>query len=265
MGLNSDELDFLDRAERAIEAGNPYAMVDWASFYSVEHPELITDEITPKIIKYFNEGIKEDIPKAYLNLGAMYYDGRYVKQNYETALSYYEVAAESDEDDISKIALTNIGYYYMYHAKDYKSAADYFMKAFSRNDATAAYKIGDMYAKGLFFSKDEKTAFYYYKIALKLCDNDTTAGSILKRLGTAIYYGRGCEKDLKEALLHLTRAEGLLMQSALKGESFAKERLKDLEIVLAKAKAEFSKRENKEDKKPTKVKELILADSTILN
>ena len=59
--LNEKELDFLDRAERAIEDGNPYAMVDWASFYSVEHPELIPDDITPKILEYYDAGIRRGL------------------------------------------------------------------------------------------------------------------------------------------------------------------------------------------------------------
>lgn len=195
------------------ENGNVDAMVDWATWRSVYNSDTpLTQEEKDRVISYYMAGVDNDITTAYLNLGAMYYMGEYVKQDYTMAVSLYERAAAKGETQ----ALCNLGYCYYYgrHSNiDYEKAYMYFTQsALLGNNCNAFYKLGDMYMEGLYVAKNQDFAFKLYEKALELAEVDIDdpnflQADILMRLSECYLYGRGCEADAIEALHYATQSE----------------------------------------------------------
>lgn len=79
MKLSEDDKRYLYELERGIEDGDIYKMMEWSSFYQI-HSQLANEEIIAKCLEYYNEGIKEGIPVAAFNLGAIYYSGVWVEK-----------------------------------------------------------------------------------------------------------------------------------------------------------------------------------------
>ncbi len=96
MALSENEQMYLYELESDIEDGNVYKMVEWASFYYYNHPEMIDDELSEQIVEYYEEGVDVGISLAALNLGAMYYSGIFIEQDFKKAIELYMIAAESD-------------------------------------------------------------------------------------------------------------------------------------------------------------------------
>lgn len=84
-----------------------------------------------------------------VDLGAMYYEQR----QFDLALKYYEMAAESG----NLYAISDLGYIWYYGRtgeKNYEKAFYYFDKARKMGDLIAAYKVADMYRNGYYVEKD---------------------------------------------------------------------------------------------------------------
>ena len=219
MEMTSYEKECLYDMEVKIKQGNIYAMEEWATFYSMNHPDCIDDEMAKKIIQYYEKAIEVGSYRAMLNLGVIYYRGDIVERNYLKAIELYEMASKSDEDDIASIALSNLGYCH-YYGRDipvnYEIAYNYYLKgAIKYNNVDCYFKLGDMYRYGYYVKKDEEFAFDFYNLAYENCyaDNESYP-DILIRMGECYLDGVCVQKDANKALQYLTKAEGLMFEKA---------------------------------------------------
>lgn len=177
------------------------AVFQWAE----EHQDCLGfSDIMETVVQSYRLCADHGHPGAALNLGAMYYNGTYVKRDYKQAVRYYEQAADGGEIR----AICNLGYcwYYGRHQEaDYEKAYYYFhLGAILFDDANCLYKLGDMYREGLCVAKNGKYAVMLYFRALEMVNRpdmeDYCRPDILLRLGDAFLEGVAVDQDAKKAL-----------------------------------------------------------------
>ena len=138
--------------------------------------------------------------KAQYTLGAMYYKGFGVLQDYKQALKWHQKAAEQDEVK-AQYALGVM--YYKGHGvlQDYKQAFKWFQKAAEQNDAKAQYVLGLIYMNGLGVLKNDKQAANWYLKSAK-------KGYATSQYNAGVLYrdGRGVLQDYKEAIKWFLKA-----------------------------------------------------------
>ena len=91
--------------------------------------------------------LTKEIAAAQPSLGVIYHSGQGAPQDYATAISWYQKAAEQGYAD----AQVNLGA--MFHggegvAQDYGAAVYWYLMAAEQGDAAAQYNLGLMYAQG---------------------------------------------------------------------------------------------------------------------
>lgn len=217
MKLTENEKEFIQALEARIAEGDVYSMAQWASFYTVNRPDLITEAMVPRIVAYFEKAIANGDAEAALNLGALYYAGQFVPQDYRRAIELYQIASRCEYPVIAARALCNLGYCFYYGrdlSVDYGKAFMYFAKgALQYDDPNCCYKLGDMYQFGKYVEQDNTAAYCLYQKACYNCDdNDRAYPDIMKRLGECALYGIGTDKDPVDAIKYLSTALGLLYQ-----------------------------------------------------
>lgn len=150
-------------------------------------------------LAYMEGGMAE----AANDLGAMYYLGDVVEQDYEKAKTCYEFAASKG----LVRAICNLGYIHAFGRcgeVNYKKAFECFNKAALLNDPNALYKLGDMYLYGDYVEKDEDFGFSLFIRAANTCESDDpNIGSILYRIGRCQLYGIGTDRDAETAMTSL--------------------------------------------------------------
>jgi|GEM_PF-1251821 len=206
--LSPEDMDDLEIAEALIEAENYDGMYQWA----YEHHERDDEpRIMAKVVQCYEECIRQNMPIAALNLGTLYYEGRYVRQDYQKAYELYKIAADAGEPK----AISNLGfcYYYGRHQEiDYEKAYEYFLKgALLFGDASCLYKLGDMYLQGYYVDKNERYAYQLYERAMFEAYGDdgrpqACIPDVMQRLGQCFLYGIGISPDVPKALTLLNNA-----------------------------------------------------------
>ena len=165
----------------------------------------------------------------------------YTNGDYETAMKYYEAAAEKGVTQ----ALVNLGYCHYYGRVtpvDYERAFQCFSKAAAEDEDVspeAFFKLGDMYLWGNYVEKDPSAAFKLFVRAYEAAcswtsqfgdDADETddvnftgllRADAAKRLGDCYRYGTGCEKNMFLAFRYYAEAERLFAKKASLGDQFA--------------------------------------------
>ncbi len=98
--LTSEDRQYLLELEEAIRKKELSAMVAWAVFWTVEHPEeLLSARQTERILEYYKLGIENGDALSCLNLGALYYTGSIVEQDFSKAVGLYQMAAKLAEEE----------------------------------------------------------------------------------------------------------------------------------------------------------------------
>ena len=199
----------IEEIETFINIKDYDAMLNWA----FEHDrDDATQEEFEYVVKCYELCMNQGYGVAANNIGAMYYNGRYFKQDIFKAIEYYEAACSM----MDQLAFSNLGYCYYYGGDgldiDYKKAYEVFDEgALLFDDSNCLYKLGDMYRYGYYVSKDYIKAFRLYIRALGCLrenderDNEITA-DIRMRLGECFLEGIGTERDVVEALFNLNLA-----------------------------------------------------------
>ena len=106
---------------------------------------------------------------AYFNIGLMHERGMgEIKQNYKTAIEYYEKAIKEEVLD----AYCNLGNIYALGLgeaqgikRDTPKAVSYLAKGAEEGSRQAAYTLGCLYEKGEYIPQDHKKACYYLVLA----------------------------------------------------------------------------------------------------
>ncbi len=106
------------------------------------------------------------------DLGAMYYMGELVHQDYGKAERLYKVAMEFG----CYQSVINLGYIYEYGRTgepNHKKAFEYYALACAlRPSCEAAYKLGDCYSRGKAVERDMQRAMGLWARSLQLADDD---------------------------------------------------------------------------------------------
>ena len=194
-------VDDIEELSGFLDEQNYDAVFAWAC----EHHECTRfPDIMETVIRCYHLCIRHGHPGAALNLGTMYYNGTYLKQDYEQAVKFYEIAAAAGE----RRAICNLGYCYYYgrhQQADYQKAYHYYnLGALLYDDPNCLYKLGDMYRWGLYVEESETYALRLYFRALDAVnrpeEDDFCRPDILERIGEAFLDGMGVECDAKRAL-----------------------------------------------------------------
>lgn len=126
-----------------------------------------------------------------------------------------------------------------------KFAFDYFEKAATEGLVEAAYKLGDMYKKGMGCAQSAAKAFEWYEQASQWVQNspnepDYVLGSIALRLGEAYENGLGCEQSFVHALEWYEKAVTGLDNAVRDGDWFYNKALAGAKDGVARCKQELS-------------------------
>lgn len=158
MDWTEREKAYLEELEDGIQRGKIHKKVEWATWF-FSHPEKVTPEIALKMKEFYAEGVKIGLESAALGLGAMYYGGEFIPQDFSKAVEWYKIAARSQDRHVAVRATCNLGDCHGYGRDipvDYKAAFPCFFKAaILFYDANSFYKLGDMYRYSNFVDKDE--------------------------------------------------------------------------------------------------------------
>ncbi len=209
--IPTEEKEYIAILLKKSEDGDIRAMEEIATYYSQNHPELMNDTIISLVLEYYEKAASAGHQRARLNLGALYYNGIYVTQNYPKAIELYKLALCGNDARIAAIAASNLGYCYYYGRSvdvDYSKAFDYFLEGVLLcNHPVCLYKLGDMYRSGKFVNKDDEKAYFIYCKAKNSSPKFDYEGyaDILVRLAEAKIEGIGTDKDIICALKYLER------------------------------------------------------------
>ena len=186
-------------------------------------------------LEYLNRLSDEGNAEAQNTLGALYYEGNYVEQNFEKAAQYYIAAARKGHS----LAMSNTGYCYYYGngvKQDYAEAYKYFSKAAGLGEFDAMNMLGDMYRDGKFVEEDKDMAFKIYREAYDKIPQEVFEDAYpqnLMRIGECLLKGYGCKHDEETAVRLLKDAKEMFeLQIGYGRGMYAKNGLKNVKKLL---------------------------------
>ncbi len=165
-------------------------------------------------------------------LGAAYYMGGFVEQDYASAKELYEIAESKGVIQ----AMINLGYIYEYGRvgePDHEKAYRQYAKAAALSGACEPlYKLGDMYSRGTVDGQDYNIAFYLYERSLDAAGDDVVmAAQPAIRLAKMLIDDEMTERDLPyepmRALALFQMAERGLRIDISRGQTFYEKRLQE--------------------------------------
>lgn len=134
-----------------------------------------------------------DISKIFHLVGKIYYEGKYLEQNFSIAKQYFEKSSEDNNSD----ALTSLGLMYKNGEgveQNYNTAKEFFELAIEQKNPIALCNLGDLYLAGNGVEKNYQKSKEYFEIAIK--QNSPEAFFCLGKL---YHLGYGVEKNLHKA------------------------------------------------------------------
>jgi len=127
------------------------------------------------------------------DLGTIYYKGRGVAADPQTAMPWYRKSAEQGlaqgEHDLAEM------YMYVEGFKDPKAAFEWYRKAAEQGDASSQWSLGSFYEQGLVVAKNDQTAAAWYGKAA-----ESGVPQAQAHLGSMYFDGIGVPKDDAMAL-----------------------------------------------------------------
>lgn len=172
-------------------------------FYAITRPTEEDQFLYTEALRYLIEETKD--PQVMLELGSFYYEAR----EFDLALKYYELAAESG----NLYAISNLGYIWYYGRtgeKNFEKAFHYFDRARKMGDTVAAYKVADMYRNGYYVEKDEKKYRQIIEKLYRKVRNSDLPNDPLPEVFTRLARIRTEEGKPEEALSLYDEARGFL-------------------------------------------------------
>ena len=172
-------------------------------FYAITRPTEEDQFLYTEALRYLIEETKD--PQVMLELGSFYYEAR----EFDLALKYYELAAESG----NLYAISNLGYIWYYGRtgeKNFEKAFHYFDRVRKMGDTVAAYKVADMYRNGYYVEKDEKKYRQIIEKLYRKVRNSDLPNDPLPEVFTRLARIRTEEGKPEEALSLYDEARGFL-------------------------------------------------------
>ena len=175
-----------------------------------------------KAIELFKESSDSGYSSATFNLGVIYAKGRGVDVNQEKAYEYYEKAALGGLDRAQYVFATWLrdG---IIGDKDEASAMEWFKRSSLQNYGPALLEVAKGYENGLSGRRDYREAAKLYRQARAHDDgrDNYTYFNATHRLGLLYYKGLGVEKDQRKGIRFIKEASN-------NGVAEAKDDLKNL-------------------------------------
>ncbi|MBO4864203.1 MAG: sel1 repeat family protein [Eubacterium sp.] len=205
----------------------------------------LNESYKKKLLKCITKEAEDGNAEMCNKLGAMYAEGKIVKENKEKAFEWYKKGADLGDG----LASSNLGFCYMYAIGTDKNDEEAF-KAFSKG-ALLGYtdsiiRLGDMYLFGTYVSEDKKTAlklyldaYYYSKDELPEWGSMQAYSDVCRRLGDCYYYGYGVKKNNLEAIRYYTEALYYYEKRMVIGDYYASEGLNKTKKRLKEASGEY--------------------------
>ena len=149
-----------------------------------------------KAKNYYERACKHKNGAGCYGLGALYYQGHGVKQNYIKAKTYFEKACDLGDNDACLEDFSEIA-----TPETERQKRDY-EKACNDNDGLGCSKLGTLYEVGDGVERDDSKAIIYYEKACNKLNN----GNGCFNLGILYHYGEAVEHDNKKALTYYEKA-----------------------------------------------------------
>ena len=138
-------------------------------------------------ISEVQKAAEQGLAEAQIVLGAMYFQGRGVAQDYKQTGAWFRKAAEQGDADAQRLLgiMYDIG---VGVVQDYKQAAAWYRKAAEQGDAGAQRLLGMMYDFGLGVVQDNKLAYVWSSVSAANGDVEAATNRDLfaKRLSPAV-------------------------------------------------------------------------------
>ena len=169
-------------------------------------------EIAERQVLYLRKLAEAGRSFVYIMLGDACLKGSGTPKNVTEAIQWYEKAVESG------IQFGNECIGMLYYegtdiALDYQKAYEYFTRDEGKKSFCTTYALGEMFRQGLYVMKDEAKACMYYASIVNddgpCPEMDDFYWRACYRLGVALHYGIGTEKDLDRAVDMFSRAKNL--------------------------------------------------------
>lgn len=203
------------------------AMVD-ANMEQLLHRSFLNGEVAKVLVEGLRLGISKKCGASACLLGAFYYDGSFVEQNYESAAELYELGMEWG----SVQAMINLGYIYEYGRigeRDYAQAYQYYsLAAALAGESEALNKMGDLLSKGKGVKKGHCMAVRLWKRSWDAAPDSALRAQAAIRLAPLYLEGdqeAKIEQDILTALKFYQEAEIGLRLDIAKGLTYYEKRL----------------------------------------
>lgn len=191
----------------------------------------MSDEVAEMLLLGFKLAITNGSALSMNCLGALYYMGDIVEQDYEKAAELYERAMDAG----CYQSIINLGYIYEYGRvgkPDYDKAYQFYsLAAALAPSSEALYKLGDMFSRGKAVPRDMRKAFALYKRSLQLAEGDVEIAQPAIRLANILIdpmsWDFGVDADPLEALRLFQMAEIGLRKDIADGQYYYEKRLQE--------------------------------------
>ncbi len=246
-----DPQALMQRAVRTLFAEGGTAFAYWATDHytdfvacSDSHPEVIDT-----LVLCYRLGIAAGNGDCACNLGALYYMGQLLEQDYGKAAELYELADELGCNQ----GLVNLGYIYEYGRigdPDYQKAYEcYALAAAGEEDAEALYKLGDMYSRGQAVEQNKLKAYRLWQRSLDVAQDPTLRAQPSIRIAQLLMSPEceelGIKSDYLLALSLFQDAEvGLRIDITENGMTYYEKRLTEAIEGQAKAREMLEREED---------------------
>ncbi|MDO4291086.1 MAG: tetratricopeptide repeat protein [Eggerthellaceae bacterium] len=193
---------------------------------ALSHPE-----VAEMLVLGYKVGISNDNAACMNDLGALYYMGDIVEQDYHKAAELYEMAADAG----CYQSVVNLGYIYEYGRigkPDYNKAYQWYsLAAVLSPSYEATYKLGDMFSRGKAVPHDMKKAYRLYERSLELASNDVQCAQPALRIAKMLIDPEGPSYDIEpnplRALALFQLAEIGLRIDIADGQAYYAKRLQE--------------------------------------
>lgn len=221
-----------EMAEAAASWGGD-SFAEFAFFNKKRIREAVTvaPEVVEVLVLGYKLGIADGSGACMNDLGALYYMGDLVEQDYVKAAELYEMAADAG----CYQGIINLGYIYEYgrtgtpdHLKAYQW---YSLAAALAPSCEAVYKLGDMFSRGTAVARDMKKAYRLYERSLELARDEAEraqpAVRIARMLVDSACSSYGVESNPLRALSLFQQAEIGLRIDIADGQTYYAKRLQE--------------------------------------
>ena len=182
-------IEDMKRWQPKAEAGDAEAQFQLGQMYALGHG---FKQNFNSALEWYEKAAAQGNAKARTALGLLYYYGAGVEQNIDKAGEWFEKAAAQD----NAIAQRTLGFI-AYLAKDYAQAKQWNEQAAAQGYAPAMSNIGNLYTAGEGVTQDFTEARRWYEKGAK---QEKYAATSMNGLVHIYYEGKGVEKSEKQAI-----------------------------------------------------------------